>query len=311
MYSIDQIRKGVRWGLDSPSLFVRELNRLYHSRRSGPEYNRAGVDIFDEEWDTLVVLDACRYDTFRAVNWLPGRLESRVSRAAHTSEFLRGNFDGRSVTDTVYTTASPQLANRRDEIDVRFHAVENVWNSDRWDEAENTVRPESMTEAAVEMHRRYPHKRHVVHYMQPHYPFIGSAIDDGARGFVEGEGFDFWAQRMRGRIDPPPEAVRTAYRRNLRLALEAVEELCAAVDGLVVITSDHGNMIGDRATPIPIREWGHPPGLYTDPLVTVPWLVRDQGDRRAVSTASPVDEAAAVDEAVLRGRLRDLGYVKG
>lgn len=230
MYSLDQIRKGVRWSLESPSLLFRELNHIYYTKRFGADYNRRGVDVIDEDWDTLVILDACRYELFSEENPIEGRLEKRISRGAHTSGFLRGNFDGRTLHNTVYTTASPQLQKRRDEIDVEFHAVNNVWDSERWDEEERTVLPDSMTDAGLEAHERYPDKRHIVHYIQPHYPFIGYDLDEGIRTVGE-DGFDIWEQRIRGRIDVLPEEIWSAYRNNLRLAFDAVEKLIKNVDG--------------------------------------------------------------------------------
>ena len=307
MYSLDQIRKGVRWSLESPSLLFRELNHIYYAKRFGADYNRRGVDVIDEDWDTLVILDACRYELFSEENPIEGRLEKRISRGAHTSGFLRGNFDGRTLHNTVYTTASPQLQKRRDEIDVEFHAVNNVWDSERWDEEERTVLPDSMTDAGLEAHERYPDKRHIVHYIQPHYPFIGYDLDEGIRTVGE-DGFDIWEQRIRGRIDVSPEEIWSAYRNNLRLAFDAVERLIENVDGQIVVTSDHGNMIGERSAPIPIREWGHPPGMYTNELVTVPWLVLEGESRRKIRSDPPAEAADAVDDDVIEERLGALGY---
>lgn len=312
MYTLGQIKQGFLMGLESPNLFLREANRIYYTRKYGPGYNHAGIDIFEEEWDTLVILDACRFDMFLEQRELPGTLEKRTSRGSHTAEFLRGNFDNRTVHDTVYTTATPQLERRRDRIDVEFHTIKNVWNSTHWDDDEGTVLPNVMTNIAIESHEEYPNKRHVVHYMQPHYPFIGSDIDENSRGFHEqsGKKLDFWNQLMRGRIQRSPSEVWKAYRQNFNLAIEAVEKLLEsdAVDGRIIITSDHGNMIGERATPVPVREWGHPTRLYTEELVTVPWLIQEGEKRREITASKGVPENK-VENKVVEERLEDLGYV--
>ena len=57
-----------------------------------------GFYIFDELWDNLIILDACRYDTFKEVfttRKITGNLELRISRGAHTTSFLRENFQKR------------------------------------------------------------------------------------------------------------------------------------------------------------------------------------------------------------------------
>lgn len=310
MYSVGQIKRGVREGIQHPILFVREANRLYYATRYGSAYNRDGDDFLAADWDTLIILDACRFDVFEELNPFDGDLTRKVSRASHTSQFLKGNFDGKRLTDTVYTTATPQLERYRDEVDVQFHDVDNVWNDERWDDEEGTVLPGTMTDAALDVHETYPDKRHVVHYMQPHYPFVGWDVDDGLRSFGETpeEGFDIWEGRIRGQVDLAPEDVWPAYRDNLEQVLEAVSTLVDEIEGKVVITSDHGNMVGERARPIPIREWGHPIGLYTDVLTEVPWLELTTGERRDVRSEERRPDQERVDADVVTDRLADLGY---
>jgi hypothetical protein len=311
MASTGELRRKITKGVSNPKLLLRELNRFYYTGQYGTEYNHVGTDIFEEDWDTLVILDACRYDMFAERNTLRGRLERRTSRASHTSEFLRGNFGGRTLLDTVYTTASPQFEQRRDDLDVEFHAVNNVWNTDRWDTEEGTVRPEEMTDAGIEAHGTFPKKRHIVHYMQPHYPFIDSDIDSDTRTFRKdiAGGLDIWGELFRGNLDVDAGDVWEPYQRNLEFALNQVERLLEEVDGRVVVTSDHGNMIGERASPIPIREWGHPPKLYTEVLVTVPWLVVENEERREVTVKKPRVNRNNIKDSRINERLEDLGSI--
>jgi len=311
MAFMEQFRRKIAKGISNPKLLLRELNRLYYTYRYGTGYNHAGTDIFEEDWDTLVVLDACRYDMFAKQNTIQGRLEQRISRASHTSEFLRGNFRGRTLLDTVYTTASPQFEQRRDELDAEFHATNNVWNTDRWDTEEGTVRPKAMTDAGIEAHETFPKKRHIVHYMQPHYPFIDSDIDSSTRTFRKdiSEGLDIWGELFRGNLDVNTEDVWESYRENLDFALNQVERLLEEVNGRMVVTSDHGNMIGEKAAPIPIREWGHPPRLYTETLITVPWLVVDGQQRREVTVEKPEVNRNGINDSITNERLKNLGYV--
>lgn len=78
--------------------------------------------------------------------------------------------------------------------------------------------------------------------------------------------------------------------------------------GKTVVTADHGNYVGERASPIPIREWGHPRGLYDDPVVKVPWLEYTNGSRREIKKEEPYAETESTDSDVVESRLQELGY---
>jgi len=298
------VSRAVKDAIARPRRLLRELNRLYHMRFHTRSYNETGVDVFAEDWDTLVVLDACRFDMFEEHCPLPGRLESRVSRGSSTYEFFLGNVDGRTLLDTVYVTANPRFFRRRADLDTEFHAVVNVW-SDGWDEDERTVLPETMTEYAVEAAREYPNKRLVVHYMQPHYPFVSSNIDTDE--MTDERKPSVWDLVMTGQLDA--ERVKRDFVENLRLCVPHVERLLEELDGRTVVTADHGNMLGERTFPIPFREWGHPVGIYTEELVRVPWLVHETGSRRRIRSDTAGEETdVGVSETVLEDRLEQLGY---
>ena len=69
-----------------------------------------GFNIFNEEWESLIVLDACRYDTFEKYyrDYIKvGRLEKRKSMGTETTSFLIENFGDTYHQDIVYVTANP------------------------------------------------------------------------------------------------------------------------------------------------------------------------------------------------------------
>jgi hypothetical protein len=301
-------RARLRRAVSHPILFVRHANRLYHRRLGQREHNPDGIDVFDEDWDTLCILDACRYDMFARCSELPGRLERRASKGSATTEFLTANLDGRDLRDTVYVTANPQLYRNRDSIDVTFHDVIHVWREEGWDEEHGTVLPETVTEYALRAAEEYPNKRLVVHYMQPHYPFIGSETDFDKGHLTGARQENVWNQLLQGTLDAEPDDIWRIYEANLERALPHVEILMENLDGKTVVTADHGNMVGERAFPLPIREWGHPRGIYTDELVAVPWLVFENGPRREIRTGDSESQSETVDEGVVADRLRQLGY---
>lgn len=288
---------------DRPGRVLRECNRAYHWRLYTRSYNPDGVDVFAADWDTLVVLDACRFDTFAAHHDLPGRLESRTSRGANTYEFLLGNFDGRRLPETVYVTANPRFFRRREDVDTEFHDVVNVWR-DGWDERAGTVLPETTTDYALEAAAAYPEKRLAVHYMQPHFPFVGSDVETNE--MLDEHNPSVWDLVLSGELDG--DAIRRAYVENLEVALPAVERLLDELDGRTVVTADHGNMLGEAASPIPVTEWGHPPGIHTEELLAVPWLVYESGERRRITADATGSADSKADGRVVADRLRQLGY---
>lgn len=311
MYTLESLRQG----FESPRLVAQEFNRLYHRRLRSWSYNRAGVDVFGRDWDSLLILDACRYDLFERVSDLPGELEAVTSRGSATKEFLRGNLHGREFLDTVYVTASPMLYRLRDSVDTRFHAVVNVWKENGWNEEYRTVMPKTVTDAALSARDRYPNKRLLVHYLQPHYPFIGPI----GREHFDLDRLDFeWDALLRGDLNVSNEVIWRAYEENLELVLPEVERFLRESAGKTVVTADHGQMFGGRSSPLPMREYGHPLGVYTDELVRVPWLTVRHGDRPSIEAGTPEDgredgergDGERRDEDLARERLQELGYLE-
>jgi hypothetical protein len=293
--------KRVKRGLSEPHLVVRELNKYFYRHR-GPSDD--AVDLLQADWDNLLLLDACRYDTFETIHDLPGELESRRNVASSTIEFLHRSFDGADLSDTVYVTANPQLYRKRDRLDLNIFEVNNVWQEEGWDDEYRTVRPETVIDAAMDAAEQYPNKRLLVHFIQPHYPFIGPT---GQEHF-DLDSLDFWDRVLRGEVDIPDDVLWNAYEENLEVVLPHVETLMEALDGKTVVSADHGEMIGERSSPIPMTEYGHPSEVHTDSLVTVPWLVYHNGDRRDVRAEESTVSMAKEDHEVVEDRLKDLGY---
>jgi hypothetical protein len=111
-----------------------------------------------------------------------------------------------------------------------------------------------------------------------------------------------------GDLDLSRDELWSIYVENLEYVLDHVAELLQELSGKTVITSDHGNYVGERASPIPIRGYGHPRGIIDDPVIQVPWLVSKNGNRRTIKLDKTNEPENTVDEAVVVERLRDLGY---
>ncbi|MCI0497210.1 MAG: hypothetical protein L0Z54_02820 [Thermoplasmata archaeon] len=249
-----------------------------------------GTRVMDEEWDHLIILDACRYDMFeRAASAggeafpLEGALESRTSLGSNTEEFLLRNFpDGRRLEDIVYVTGNP-FVNKL--MEGRFHRIVPVWRTD-WSDEHHTVLPEAVYRSAIMARRDFAGKRLIIHFMQPHFPFVsmGEIGDVGLERLREsmmGGDADFanttiWRLLEGG--EARIEDIVVGYQRNFELVLPHALRLARELGGRVIVTSDHGEALGERLHPLlPMRIYGHHKRTWMGCLVTVPWFVH-QGD---------------------------------
>lgn len=293
----------VKYGVEHPRVILSEINQLYNHYRAGQRYNTDGIDVFEEDWDTLIILDACRYDEFVRHSSLPGETESRISRGSTSPEFIRGNFTGKTLHDVVYVTANDWYARLAEDIGAEVHALKSV-DGDVV-EGSRSSHPATVSAAAREAAESYPDKRLIVHYMQPHHPYIGPSRERFAEADVHFKHGRF-VYTIRN-TDITHEDIMLGYRENLELVLDEVESLFYDLSGRTVVTADHGELLGDRERPIPVKTYRHPEGVYVDALVKVPWHVYEDGERKTVVAEEPEREAD-IDVAAAEQHLRDLGY---
>lgn len=311
MATLAQLRKAVF----SPQLLFRQINKIYFKKIGKGRFNENGCDFFEQDWDNLIILDACRFDVFsdhkRSNADLDGKLEKRVSRGSATYEFLNALVSNRELHDVVYVTGNPQLSRieKRGDITLDLHAIEDIWLNHGWNESLGTVMPETTTDKTLEAASEYPNKRLVAHYMQPHYPFLSSntSFDKGHLEKDPSKNENFWHKQLTGDLSVDAETIWKNYQESLNQAMREVHRLLDGLDGKTVITSDHGNMIGERSWPIPIREWGHPRHIHTKELVEVPWYVHPFQKRRKIVAEKPRERIES-DQEVISERLQDLGY---
>lgn len=297
----------------SSSRFFYDVHSFYHRRIR----SKNGIQVMNQEWDTLVILDACRYDVFKQTATLPGELSAAISQGSSTIEFLTNNFTNPPYYDTVYVTANPHVDTL---LEGQFHKIVNPWKT-HWNEEYHTVTPETMQEVTKRVHAEYPDKRVIAHFMQPHQPFIGDArnhldIGNTIKGHRrkalgkdpkwEDVGENIYNKVKQEGVDP--KRVKHAYRENLEEVLPAVNALVDSIDGNVVVTADHGNLFEDKFLPLPDAGFPHPGGVYLRELVEVPWLYID-GRTREIQWEEPTEETELeLAKSEVELRLEALGY---
>lgn len=285
-------RDAYRFGLN--------LNRSYYKQR----YEFGSAHFMGEDWDNLFILDAARPEFLSDFVDDALSIGTKKSPASYSGGFIQATFSG-SFYDTVYVTANPHI---HDVPATVFYTVVNLLES-AWSEDEQTVRPEDVVSAAVDANQRYPDKRLVVHFMQPHFPFLGPAGESIKATIEHGEDADSpehpWNDQMfHKRYDR--DTLTEAYRENHEIALSSVMELHGKIDGQTVITADHANLIGERGAPVPMRMYGHPIDFPHPNLTRVPWITLG-GVRRDVCEDDPLSSVDVSDD-VIEDRLAALGY---
>lgn len=292
-YALDEVRDN---GTSTTWWRNRFLHRVVGDLWFGRITGNTGEYVMEKDWDTLLVLDACRLDLYRDV--ANPDCESIRSRGAATPEWTTENFEGRSFPDTVYVTANPYVSIITDS---EFHARYDLWN-EAWDQEKGTIPPEYVADRAREVAAAHPNKRLIVHFMQPHQPFVDSDLP----GSFWNVGESPWDALQEGTVDD--SAILDAYADNLRVVYPVAKELGMELPGKSVITSDHGNMLGERVWPFPVREYGHRESIYTPENVRVPWDVLPFETRKTITAGETMTEREITAD--VTDRLADLGYVK-
>jgi len=249
--------------------------------------------VIDKEWDILILLDACRYDYFKRVNPYHGVLTQFDQGCIGTKQYMQMNFQNRDCSNIVFIN---HLISFKKWLDERsFYKVIYV-DKVYWDNNFGAVFPEPITKVALEAIKKYPTKRFVVHYQQPHLPFL-----DRGREIVKlrtKKEIEYtnniigaiakYLNRMKNIFPPIPfwyleklfgknagigeiffdegwDGLKKSYTYNINRVLKAVEEIVKLKNKKIVITSDHGKVIGEYL------QFSH--GFWKHKLVTtVPWF---------------------------------------
>jgi len=254
-----------------------------------------GFNIFDEEWESLIVLDACRYDTFEKYyrDYIKvGRLEKRGSMGTETTSFLIENFGDTYHQDIVYVTANPFVDKL---LKGKIYKIISVWKFG-WDENYNTVLPSTMYAYTLHAIKRYPYKKFVVHFIQPHFPFIplnitdqtfkelrDSALENRDPNIVNTHKALHRISSLDFYVKFEEKLLIKAYEANLKITLPYVAKLIDFLPGKTVITADHGETFGERLHRfVPLKVYGHPPDVPMGELTEVPWLIVEIKEKKEV-----------------------------
>ena len=260
-----------------------------------------GTNIFDKDWDICIVLDACRADLADEVfpkseiDASPGRIWS-VAPQSH--QWLSRTFTPRHstiISDRAYITGNT-FSNDVDYLQ-NLAKLDPVWEY-AWDQDIGTIPPRPITDQAIRAHRSNKYDRIVVHYMQPHFPALTGGF--GSRINPDNSNWEssVWEELEAGNL--AREEVWDVYEQNLKEVLQEVRLLLENVEGMVVITADHGNCFGE------FGEWGHLRNSINPYVLRVPWYTTQARDQQ---THSPKKYDKSHIKSDRESKLRALGYL--
>ena len=286
-----------------------------------------GESIMSKEWDNLLLFDACRYDYFRRISpFQKNIVERRVTLGSRTPQFYHRTFDNKTCHDIVCVTANPQTLRYDFERDNSpFHAIISV--VDQWDERLQTVHPMDVYEASARAEKKYPNKRLLIHFLQPHAPFIGPTAKqlrkrtgktigglDPGREYTDMKTKKIDTTSYRGMLRHDPKldlsTIRESYIETLRIVTNYVIGLAGKLKGKTAISSDHGELLGDRIHRFGSRRWEHPGGVRSKELCLVPWVEIPTDEKKTITSDPPTNNTNNVDQSMINEKLQSLGYME-
>lgn len=338
-YNVSNIIASIK----QPGKVVREFKRLVHLVVHAPKkyhflYSNQILDsIADEDWDNLVILDACRYDVYNDVYNMRGNLKEKTMGSSNSEEFCERYFEGEDMTDAVYVTANPFGAQVEPGTFYRKYVtfaggLDPESSLSEGLNVNKTWSPGTVYQKSTEAYEENPNKRLIIHFMQPHAPYFGKKAEQ-LRMKLRKQGIRFWAWNdhlSQDDIDNDSvlwhletaayegyisvEELREVYIENLETVLQYVERLLEEIPGKTIITADHGEMLGENAILTPAdmsglnSNIGHGRGVYTEELRKVPWMEIDSDQRRETTNEEPTESRTDEDVLGVNGQLRALGY---
>jgi len=283
-----------------------------------------GTNIFDREWDALIILDACRVDALREVEDEYEFIEvddSITSLGSTSFEWMNHTFDPdyrEEIERTAYVTgngytervlgeggetghaAMPFGPSNYDVVDADdFGYLEELWRMDfdgdsEWVVGDESTRPHPRytTDRAITAGREQDTDKLVIQYMYPHDPFPLADNPDLYRPF------DSLRSGTASR-----ESAWNEYLEHLRFVLDEVEILLNNLDAEnVVITADHGEAFGEYGF------YRHVIGCPLPCMRKVPWVKTSGEDTKEYEPTAPASESTT-QTVTAEKRLEDLGYL--
>jgi len=288
-----------------------------------------GSNVFEEDWDLLVILDACRVDALREVQAeydFLNDIDEMWSVGGTSKEWIEQTFRQKyseEISNTAYVTGNPfsnTLLGKRKKLEYGVTAgtwvrsndwtnllikdttvdpeqighIEPLWG-DTGVAFSDSQKPDAVMDYTIQAARTLDSDRLIAHFMQPHSPYFSTSRNYEDLEEYEQKPFEFLKKGEK-------EKVWGAYIDNLRYVLDYMEVLIENFDGSIVLTADHGELMGDHGM------YYHMPGNPHPKLKKVPW-VRIEGSDKYTYEPDVALKGRKNTQEVSDEQLEALGYI--
>jgi hypothetical protein len=292
-----------------------------------------GTNVLSCDWDVLVLLDTCRVDALQEVapeyeflsnidskrsvggrspEWIAKTFIQEYEKIIQNTAYLSANvFSKQILQERHHESASPSEVNlaysllgRIPTVDVSslghfeyLYEYEPVGEDGPLGHKDGGTPPRYVTDRGIAVGREHDFDRLILHYLQPHPPYVANAVESG-RELKQYES-DWWGYLGE---TGDYETIWDTYLDELRYVLDDVEILLENIDAeTVAISADHGESFGEY------WEYGHKTGSVNPYVRTVPWVETTAKDTESYSPSISPPSDKESDDAV-EDRLAALGY---
>lgn len=327
--NLSNIKKAV----NNPSRTIDELVLYYLLRFPMTVTNSQhtiGTNIFDREWDVAIILDTCRVDALKSVAdeySFINDVGSIWSVGGSSPEWVAQTFDKdhlNLIKNTIYLSANAHaqtILENKDQykkerhINYRLLKHFNTINKDDLQDIQYLFKYERMgscgdrghknggtppryvTDRAIDVGRNKEFDRLILHYFQPHSPWVSNAVEEGRALKSHEKGFDYITETG------DAKSAWSSYLDDLRWVLDDVELLLENIDReKIVITADHGDAFNEYGV------MSHKIGAIHPKIRKVPWVVTSGTDTESYmpTIEEPTDSGVETEE--INRQLQALGY---
>jgi len=235
--------------------------------------------IHSKDWDLLIILDACRYDAYirSSAKKFGGKIRPAWSPASITPHWVMKTWLYGDWSNVIYISGNVFINKSlgpikhlhrlfKYDLSNKFMDILEVWRRGV-DKNLHTVPPWKMYQAykmaklRMRIRGMKPGRDYkmVIHFVQPHTPFIGYRrlndliykLDKEIGRQDIGLGFEYlFVPYLRRHLSKREidKMMWRGYMDNLEIALKYVEKIILDFDGTIIITADHGELLGEYNT---------------------------------------------------------------